>query len=120
MKQYIETVQSRFSLSYRAERLLESLLGVVLNSSERNPNIPKRHEEKKKSEDLTESPIAFLVTLILHVALKGTLDVDNEEEVDGYKATQTNIEKCSMNSGVRGPWGCLPTLYRNLHEQKLS
>jgi hypothetical protein len=89
------------SLSYGTEGLLESLLYVVLDISERNPCIPKRHNEKKEGKDLTESPFTFLVTLIVHVASKGKLGVNNEEEVDGYEARQANIEKCSMSSGIR-------------------
>jgi hypothetical protein len=38
--------------------------------------------------------------LIVLVALKGQLGVDNEEDVDGYKARKANIEKCSTTSGV--------------------
>ena len=81
------------------EGLLEALLYVVLDISERNPRISERHKEKKESEDLTESPITFLVTLIILVALKRQLSVDNEEDVDGYEARKANIEKCSTNSG---------------------
>jgi len=99
-KEFGEIVSSYFKLSYSAEGLLESLLYVVLDISERNPSISKRHKEKKESEDLTESPITFLVTLIIFVALKRQLSVDNEEDVDGYKGRKANIEKCGTNSGV--------------------
>ena len=85
------------------EGLLESLLYVVLDISERKPCIPKRNKEKKESEDLTESPITFLVTLIAHVASKCKLGVDNEEEVDGHEAGQADIEKCSTNSSAVDP-----------------
>jgi ribonuclease HII len=77
------------------------LLYVALDISERNPCISKRHNEKKESKDLTESPVAFLIALIVHVAMKSQLGVDNEEEVDGYEARKANIEKCSTNSGIR-------------------
>jgi hypothetical protein len=115
-KQSKEIFQSRFSLNNCPEGLLKSLLHVVLDSSECNPRISERHKEKKESEDLTESPVTFLVTLIGHVALKGKLDVDNEEEVGDYKARQANIEKCSMNFGVHRRQSCL---FSNLQKQKL-
>ena len=83
------------------EGLLKSLLYIVLDISERNPCIPKRHKEKKESKDLTESPLTFLSTLIVLVALKGQLSVDNEENIDGYEARKANIEKYRTNSGVR-------------------
>ena len=83
------------------EGLLKSLLYVVLDISECNPSISKRHKEKKESEDLTESPITFLVTLIILVALKRKLGVDNEEDIDGYEGGKANIEKCGTNMGVR-------------------
>jgi hypothetical protein len=59
----------------------------------------------------------FLVTLIVHVASKCKLGVDNEEEVDGYEARQADIEKCSAR-GVRRSWNCLSSFY--LHKEKLS
>jgi len=90
-----------FSLQYGVAGLFESLLYIVLDISERNPSISKRHKEKKESEDLTESPITFLIALIILVALKRQLGVDDEEEVGGYEAKKANIEKCSMNSSVR-------------------
>jgi hypothetical protein len=92
---------SRFSLSYSAKGLIESLLYVVLNISKRKHSISKRHNKKKESEDLTKSPNALLATLITLVALKRQLSVDNEEDIDGYEGRKANIEKCSTNSGVR-------------------
>jgi hypothetical protein len=122
VKQSREIFQSRFSLSYRAEGLLEPLLYVVLDISESNQCIPKGHNKKQDSEDLTESPITFLVTLIVHVASKGKLGVNNEEEVDGSEARQADIEKCNTSLGVCRGWNCLSSLYmfNNLHKETLS
>ena len=91
----------RLSLSYSVAGLLESLLYVALDISECNPCISERHNEKKESKDLSKSPVMFLIALVVIVALKSQLGVDNEEGIDGYKARKANIKKCSTNSGVR-------------------
>jgi hypothetical protein len=67
---------------------------------------------------LTESPITFLVTLIVNVATKGKLSVDHEEEVDGSEARQADIEKCNTSSGICRSWNCLSSF--DLHKEKLS
>ena len=91
----------RFSLGYSVAGLLESLLYIALNILECKACISERHNEKKESQDLSESPVMFLTALVVIVVLKSQLSVNNEENIDGYKARKANIKKCSTNSGVR-------------------
>jgi hypothetical protein len=62
------------------------LLKAVSNIPKGIPSIPERHDEEQERKNLTKSPLALLVGLILLVATKGEFDVDNKENVDGHKA----------------------------------